>query len=271
MPLIVEVHGGPAHHLSWAYDHFRQFLVNPGYGVLAVNFRGSTGYRKAFQAMGSGAYGREMQTDLYCPAAWAVAHGDGDAHALAIMGSSYGGYGAAMAATDPDSPFTAAIVKNAVLDVEHQMRNNPAAWGLNTVYLERYFGRIDRSEEIEDMRRFSPIARVRDQAVPILYLAGKRDGVVGFEQTETHLRDARAADKLVEALIFEDEGTASRAGKTTCAAPARSRRFWPGIWTGAMVAGTRPNWLRICWTERGLPGKSVAFSCSPKPCMALAI
>ena len=39
VPMVLEVHGGPARQIKWQYHHFRQFLVNRGYAVLAINFR----------------------------------------------------------------------------------------------------------------------------------------------------------------------------------------------------------------------------------------
>ena len=64
VPMVVEVHGGPTHHVEWEYNHFRQFLVNRGYAVLALNFRGSDGLGKAYQAAGFGEYDRKMQDDM---------------------------------------------------------------------------------------------------------------------------------------------------------------------------------------------------------------
>lgn len=204
-PLVIEVHGGPAAHVEWEHDQFRQFLVNRGYAVLSVNFRGSTGYGRAFQSAGFRAFGRAMQTDLYDAAAWAVEQGIADPDAMAVIGASYGGYAAAMGATEDDSPFAAAIIEHAVLDVEYQMRNNPFAWGLNDVMMRKYFGTLDNTRDLEAMKTFSPINRTDAMAVPALVVAGKRDRIVGFEQSEEFLSRARDAGKTVDELIFEDE------------------------------------------------------------------
>ena len=59
VPMVLEVHGGPARRIKWQHHHFRQFLVNRGYAVLAINFRGSSGFVKAYQAAGYGEYGRK--------------------------------------------------------------------------------------------------------------------------------------------------------------------------------------------------------------------
>ena len=48
LPLIVLPHGGPFARDSWDFDPWVQFLANRGYAVLQVNFRGSTGYGRAW-------------------------------------------------------------------------------------------------------------------------------------------------------------------------------------------------------------------------------
>ncbi|MBQ6115643.1 MAG: prolyl oligopeptidase family serine peptidase, partial [Synergistaceae bacterium] len=48
LPLVVIPHGGPSARDVWGFDSEAQFLANRGIAVLQVNFRGSTGYGKAF-------------------------------------------------------------------------------------------------------------------------------------------------------------------------------------------------------------------------------
>jgi dipeptidyl aminopeptidase/acylaminoacyl peptidase len=48
LPLVLLVHGGPWSRDSWGFNPEAQLLANRGYAVLRVNFRGSTGYGKAF-------------------------------------------------------------------------------------------------------------------------------------------------------------------------------------------------------------------------------
>lgn len=206
VPLVVDVHGGPALKYRWQYHRLRQFLVNRGYAVLAVNYRGSRGFGKEFQAAGYGQPGKAMQTDVYDAALWAAEQGIADRENMAIMGGSYGGYSAALAATDPDSPFKVAVIEHAVLDVEYQNRNNPFAWGLNLGQFARYFGDIESDADLKTMREISPQTHVERMNGPVLVVAGKRDRIVGFEQSEEFIKAATAAGKDVETLIFEEAG-----------------------------------------------------------------
>ena len=48
LPVVVNPHGGPWVRDRWGFNPEVQFLANRGYAVLQMNYRGSTGYGKAF-------------------------------------------------------------------------------------------------------------------------------------------------------------------------------------------------------------------------------
>ena len=60
--------------------------------MLSVNFRGSTGFGKAFINAGNREWGRKMHDDLLDAVDWAVEAGVTRRDQVAIMGGSYGGY-----------------------------------------------------------------------------------------------------------------------------------------------------------------------------------
>ena len=62
LPLIVNPHGGPWAQEMFGYNGFAQFLAIRGYAVLQPNFRGSTGYGKAYLNAGNGEWGRKCKT-----------------------------------------------------------------------------------------------------------------------------------------------------------------------------------------------------------------
>jgi dipeptidyl aminopeptidase/acylaminoacyl peptidase len=53
LPLVLNVHGGPWYRDTWATNPEAQWLADRGYACLQVNFRGSTGYGKAFMNAGN--------------------------------------------------------------------------------------------------------------------------------------------------------------------------------------------------------------------------
>lgn len=205
-PFVVEIHGGPAHAVSPGYSHDTQFLVNRGYGVLSVNFRGSTGFGKTFQEKGFKQFGRTMQTDIADGAHWLISEGLADPNALSVMGTNYGGYAAALALTrDPDL-FKAAIVEFPMLDVEFQSRYHPGFWENGLHGWWRYFGKIDTPEDLDLMHQYSPSQRVEDLHCPVLLIGGLRDQITAVQQVKDFETAALAAGKDVRAHYFPNAG-----------------------------------------------------------------
>ena len=64
LPVVVNPHGGPWARDHWGFNPEVQFLANRGLAVLQMNFRGSTGYGKAFWQAGFKQWGRKMQDDV---------------------------------------------------------------------------------------------------------------------------------------------------------------------------------------------------------------
>lgn len=206
IPFVVDIHGGPARHSGPGYHHFTQFLVNRGYGVLAVNFRGSTGFGKAFQAKGFREFGRAMQDDITDAALWLVDKGLADPDALAVMGSSYGGYSAALAMTRNPGLFDAAIVEFPMLDSEFQSKYHPGHWDSGIYGWQRYFGDPENPDDLELMKRYSPVNRVADLHGPVMVLGGLKDQITAIQQVRDFAKAAEAAGKTVETHYFTEAG-----------------------------------------------------------------
>ncbi len=197
VPFVVHVHGGPALHVALGQRPFVQLLANRGYGVLSVNFRGSTGFGKAFQAKGFREYGRAMQDDITDAANWLVDQGLADPDALAVLGESYGGYAAAMAMTRDPGLFEVGIAEFPMLDVEFQTKHPPGFWRKELETWWRYFGRINTSTDLEAMRRHAPIHRVDDLHGPMMVLAGRKDPIIAVQQVRNFEEKVAAAGKDV--------------------------------------------------------------------------
>lgn len=206
IPFVVYIHGGPAQHVSVGYGLGTQFLVNRGYGVLSVNFRGSTGFGREFQSKGFKEFGRAMQDDIADSANWLVEEGLADTDALIAMGLSYGGYSAALAMTRDPGLFDAAIVRFPMLDIEFQSTNFPGFWENGIDGWWRYFGKVDNPAELELMRSYSPSNRVEELHGPILLMAGLRDEITAVQQVKDFETKAMDAGKDIEAHYFPEAG-----------------------------------------------------------------
>ena len=92
VPMVLIPHGGPWGRDFWGYNPWHQWLANRGYAVLAVNFRSSTGFGKAFINAGNLEWGGKIMEDQQDAVRWAIAQGIADPQRVAVMGGSFGGY-----------------------------------------------------------------------------------------------------------------------------------------------------------------------------------
>ncbi|WP_221969333.1 S9 family peptidase [Rhizobium laguerreae] len=117
LPTVLLVHGGPWYRDACVYDPEVQFFANRSYAVLQVNFRGSTGYGKAFMQAAIGEFSGRMHDDLIDGLDWLIGQGIADPARVAIYGCSYGGYAALVGASFTPERFAAAIDYSGMSDL----------------------------------------------------------------------------------------------------------------------------------------------------------
>jgi dipeptidyl aminopeptidase/acylaminoacyl peptidase len=129
MPLVLLIHGGPYARDVWGFNPNHQWLANRGYAVLSVNYRGSTGFGKAFIAAADREWGGRMHDDLIDAVDWAVAQGIADPKRVGFFGGSYGGYSALMAATKTPEAFACIVDLFGISNLITFMATIPPYWG----------------------------------------------------------------------------------------------------------------------------------------------
>ncbi|BAY00159.1 putative peptidase [Mycobacteroides stephanolepidis] len=207
LPLVLVVHGGPWHRDSWGFDPSVQLLANRGYAVLQVNFRGSTGYGKAFTKAAIGEFAGKMHDDLIDAVDWAVKQGYADPSRVAIFGGSYGGYSALVGVTFTPDVFAAAIDYVGISNLANFMRTLPAFVRPNlTNNWYRYVGDPAVPEQESDMLARSPISRVDQIRTPLLVVQGANDVRVVQAESDNIVAALRARGVEVEYMVKEDEG-----------------------------------------------------------------
>ncbi len=101
-PALLLIHGGPQNSWTdaWGYRWNQQMMAAPGYAVLAINARGSTGYGQKFTAEISHDWGGKAYEDLMDGLDAAIAkYPFIDGSRVAAAGGSFGGYMADWIAT----------------------------------------------------------------------------------------------------------------------------------------------------------------------------
>ncbi|WP_442810024.1 S9 family peptidase [Streptomyces sp. NBC_01197] len=91
-PTLFEIHGGPTWHDSDAFASGPAAWVDHGYAVVRVNYRGSTGYGRAWTDALKHRVGLIELEDIAAVRAWAVSSGLADPARLVLAGGSWGGY-----------------------------------------------------------------------------------------------------------------------------------------------------------------------------------
>ncbi len=198
-PFIIMPHGGPAARDFAGFDPWVQFYAMRGYGVLQMNFRGSTGYGLEFELAGRQQWGQLMQDDITDGVQWLTKNGYADADKIAIVGASYGGYAALMGAIKTPELYQCAISFAGVTDLFDLVNG-----ARKDSYITRLVG--DRFRQSDELRRTSPLHRAEDIAIPVQLLHGRLDPVVPFEHSEYLHRKMKSAKKDVEFVILPQSG-----------------------------------------------------------------
>ncbi|MBW0106022.1 S9 family peptidase [Pseudonocardia sp. KRD291] len=207
LPTVLLVHGGPWYRDSWGYDPEVQLLADRGYAVLQVDFRGSTGYGKAYTQAAIGEFAGRMHDDLIDAVDWAIDQGYSDPDRVAIYGCSYGGYAALVGAAFTPDRFAAAVSYTGMSDLTDLVRSViPAARrSIQNSYV-RYMGDPDDPDQEADMLARSPVRRVDDITAPTLLIHGANDVRVDRRHSDRIVDALRSRGAEVEYLLNETEG-----------------------------------------------------------------
>ncbi|OLP04390.1 S9 family peptidase [Mycolicibacterium porcinum] len=207
LPMVLLVHGGPWSRDCWSFQPDVQMLANRGYAVLQVNFRGSTGYGKAFTKAAIGEFAGKMHDDLIDAVDWAVKQGYADRDKVAIFGGSYGGYAALVGVTFTPDVFAAAIDYVGISSLANFMRTLPnVARPFLATNWHLYVGDHNDPMQEADMLARSPITKVDQIRTPLLVIQGANDSRVVQAESDNLVEALRNRGVEVEYMVKEDEG-----------------------------------------------------------------
>lgn len=205
-PLVLVVHGGPWSRDSYGFNPTHQWLANRGYTALSVNFRGSTGFGKAFVAAGNGEWGGRMQDDLLDAVDWAVRERIADPAKVAIIGASYGGYATLAGLAFHPERYACGASLVGPSNLETLMASLPASWANDREDIFRRVGDPRTPAGRELLRAHSPLNRATDIRRPLLIGQGATDPRVPQAESDQIVSAMRRASLPVTYLVFPEEG-----------------------------------------------------------------
>lgn len=206
LPMVLLVHGGPFVRDIWQYNRRAQFLANRGYAVLQVNYRGSSGYGRAFMDAAMGEFAGRMHHDLVDGVKWAVSQGIADPQRVAIMGRSYGGYATLVGMTMTPGVFACGVDTAGPADLESLTRDFPVYWQPFMHRWKKTVGDPADPGDRDRMQARSPINYVDQVQGPLLIIQGANDVRVKLDQSDRMVEALREAGKPVDYLVLTGEG-----------------------------------------------------------------
>jgi len=204
LPMVLNVHGGPWARDTWGFNPEAQWLANRGYLCVQVNFRGSTGYGKAFVNAGDREWGGRMHDDLVDALAFATGQGWADPARVAIYGGSYGGYAALVGAAFTPELFCCAVDIVGPSNLKTLIETIPAYWAPMISQFHRSVG--DPAKDADFLWSRSPLSRADNISIPLLIAQGANDPRVKQAESEQIVAALVKAGIEHEYMLFPDEG-----------------------------------------------------------------
>lgn len=198
-PLIVLSHGGPTSAARPQLNLAVQYWTSRGFGVVDVNYGGSTGYGRSYRRRLIGEWGIVDVDDAVAATRYLVDRGDADRDRLIIRGGSAGGFTVLSALTFRDV-FAAGCSLYGISDLEALARDTHK---FESRYMDSLVGPWPARADIYAER--SPIHHVEDLECPVIVLQGLEDEVVPPNQSRMIVEALDANGVPWAHLEFEGE------------------------------------------------------------------
>lgn len=206
LPLVVNPHGGPWARDHWGFNAEAQLLANRGYAVLQVNFRGSTGYGRAFWEAGFGQWGRAMQHDIDDGVDWLIENELVDPERIGIYGVSYGGYAALAGIAFTPERYAAAVDYVGVSNLFTLLESIPPYWKPALDMMYEMIGNPNTEEGRRTLHDASPLFFADRIVTPLLVAQGANDPRVKQAESDRIVGALRERGVDVQYLLKQNEG-----------------------------------------------------------------
>ncbi len=205
-PLVVIGHGGPTAQAATALSLDVQYWTSRGFGVLDVNYGGSTGYGRLYRERLAARWGIVDVDDCVDGALHLVSKGRVDGNRLAIRGWSASGY-TALAALTFREVFRAGASHYGISDLEALVRDTHK---FESRYTDGLIGPYPERRDLYVER--SPLHFAQRMTAALILFQGLEDRIVPPNQAEAMYAAVRAKGVPVALVEFEGEQHGFRQG-----------------------------------------------------------
>ncbi len=203
LPVLLIVHGGPqgSSNDSWSFRWNPRLFASQGYGVVTIDFHGSTGYGQAFTDSINRDWGGKPLEDLKLGLAAALAaHPELDGANACALGASYGGYMMNWIEGNWPDRFKCLVQHDGVFDARAMAYETEELW-----FDEWEHGGRAYFEAPEEYEKWNPVNRVAKWQTPMLVITGEKDFRIPYTQglaAYTALQRKQVPSQL---LVFPNE------------------------------------------------------------------
>ena len=199
-PLLVKSHSGPSSMARRGLSLGIQFWTTRGWGVVDVNYGGSTGFGRAYRERLIGSWGVVDVEDCAAAATALVEAGRAHPERIAIEGGSAGGF-TTLACLCFTNVFRAGACRYAVSDLTSLASETHR---FEARYLDSLVG--PWPQDRDRYEQLSPLGHAKSIRCPVIFFQGLQDNVVVPEQTERMAAALRSNGLPVEVQTFPNEG-----------------------------------------------------------------
>ncbi len=208
-PTILHVHSGPTSQASAGFSADFAFYTSRGYAVLAVNYRGSTGFGRTYLQALDGHWGEVDVEDALSAVDFLVREGLATSDQIVIKGSSAGGYTVLNTLIRHPGAFNGAICAYPVGDLTTIVDDT---FKYEARYYDTLIGPLP--QDAKKYREWSPLQyadRIKD---PIILFHGEDDPVIPFTQTQRIVEILQKTGTPHEFHLYQGEGHGWRKSQT---------------------------------------------------------
>jgi dipeptidyl aminopeptidase/acylaminoacyl peptidase len=205
LPVVVMPHDGPFNHTVWGYNPEVQFLANRGYAVFQVNYRGSTGFGKAFHSAGFKEVGGKIQQDITDGVNWLIKNKTANPKKIAIFGGGFGGFSALYGVSFHPGLYNCAIVQHGIINFFTYIKDAPPFLKPTVKMMYEMVG--DPQTDASQLTAISPVFHTDKIKAPLLIFQGAKDPRANISDLNQFVRELRKqnGNALVEYYLKPNE------------------------------------------------------------------